>query len=101
MVMIKKHIEWVAFSVGLIALAFMNPEINSGISFCLFEWAGIDFCPGKGLGHSIAYTFRGEFANAFNAHYMGPFAVFILSLRILHIWSSLLNINTHKKSHND
>lgn len=99
--MIKKHIEWVVFSCGLLALAFMNPDLNTGTSFCFFDWIGIEFCPGRGLGHSIAYTFRGEFTKAFNAHLMGPIAVIVLSLRILHIWSSLLNINTHKEADND
>lgn len=84
---IKKHIEWVVFSAGLLALAFMSPE-NAGTSFCMFEFAGIEFCPGEGLGHSISYTFRGELNAAVEAHFFGPFAVIILSLRIIQIWIS-------------
>lgn len=78
---IHKHLEWMVFFSGLLLLALMNPE-NTSHSFCLFELAGIDFCPGEGLGHSIAYTFRGEFSQAMNAHVAGPAAVIILGFRI-------------------
>jgi hypothetical protein len=78
-------LEWFVFVAGLVLLGFMNPE-NTGHTFCLFEWAGISFCPGEGLGHSIAYTFRGEFTHAINAHFVGPVAVIILASRIVHIW---------------
>lgn len=86
---IKSHLEWLTFLTGLILLALMNPA-TSGISFCVFDIAGFEFCPGKGLGHSIAYTFRGDLTAAVNAHFAGPFAVFILSLRIIHLWKILL-----------
>lgn len=89
---IKKHIEWIVFSVGLIALALMNPE-NTGTSFCFFDFIGIGFCPGEGLGHSISYTFRGEWDAAIKAHFFGPFAVLILLLRILQIWINIFKNN--------
>lgn len=82
---IHKHLEWVVFTAGLLLLGLMNPE-TTGHSFCLFELAGLDFCLGNGLGHSIAYTFRGDFLQAFNAHFAGPAAILILGLRIAQIW---------------
>lgn len=92
---IKKHFEWTIFLTGLILLAFMNPEVQSS-SFCLFDMAGITFCPGEGLGHSIAFTFRGDFESALNAHFAGPLAVLILSLRIINRWQQLIfNHNTN------
>ncbi|MEX0843662.1 MAG: DUF2752 domain-containing protein [Balneolaceae bacterium] len=93
---INKHLEWVVFSIGLILLGIMNPE-NFGTSLCLFEFAGIDFCPGEGLGHSIAYTFRGDFSSAMKANMAGPAAILILSLRILHIWQTLYNQSKHQQ----
>lgn len=78
----RRHFEWVAFSCGLIALALMNPNIDHGSSLCFFDWVGIPFCPGEGLGHSIAYTFRGDIANALQANVVGPFAIVILISRI-------------------
>lgn len=98
---IHKHLEWIAFSAGLILLGFMSPE-NIGISFCFFEFIGIEFCPGEGLGHSISYTFRGEFSSALEAHLAGPAAVIILSFRIIYVWHNLYNqskITTKKEQH--
>lgn len=76
------------FSAGLVLLALMSPE-NAGTSLCFFDWVGIDFCPGKGLGHSISYTFRGDFGAAFQAHLAGPASVIILSGRIIYLWKEL------------
>lgn len=98
---IRKHLEWFIFSAGLILLAFMNPE-DAGTSLCFFEWAGIDFCPGEGLGHSISYTFRGDLTSAFHAHMAGPAAVFILTARIIYLLKNLYKeskLTTNKEQH--
>ena len=78
----KRHFEWVAFTGGLIALGLMNPYVDQGSSLCFFDILGIPFCPGEGLGHSIAYTFRGDLNNALHANIMGPIAIIILLGRI-------------------
>jgi hypothetical protein len=67
----------------------MDPTIK-GTSFCLFDLVGIEFCPGEGLGHSIAWIFRGEFKNAIEANLFGPLAVIVLSSRIVQIWREIL-----------
>lgn len=98
---IRPHIEWVVFLSGLILMGSMDPTIQ-GTSFCLFDLIGIKFCPGEGLGHSIAWFFRGNFQSAYQANLFGPFAVIILSLRILSIWKDLLiNKTTTQKGHID
>lgn len=89
MKVIKPHIEWIAFLSGLTLMGIMDPTIQS-TSFCFFEFIGIEFCPGEGLGHSIAWFFRGEFQNSIEANLFGPFAVLILSFRILQIWKEIL-----------
>jgi len=58
-------------------------------TLCLFEWIGFEYCLGEGLGHSIAYFFRGEIKSSFSANFMGPIAVFVLSFRILLIWKTI------------
>lgn len=83
-----KHLEWIVFAGGLILLAAMSPE-DAGTSLCLFEWAGFEFCPGEGLGHSISFTFRGEWTSALNAHFAGPAAVLLLISRILYLWKTI------------
>ncbi|MEP2446384.1 MAG: DUF2752 domain-containing protein [Balneola sp.] len=98
---IRSHIEWVAFTTGLVLMATMDP-LSTGSSLCFFEFIGIEFCPGEGLGHSIAWLFRGEFNNAVNANLFGIPAVLILSLRILQIWKDLyINKTTTQTGHTD
>jgi len=82
----RQYFEIVVFSGGLLALALMNPETTHGPGFCLFERLGVPFCPGDGLGHSIAYLFRGEIYNALHANILGPLTVIILTGRIVHLW---------------
>ena len=78
----NRHFEWGALAAGLIIMAMMNPYIPQGHTWCLFEWAGIPFCPGHGLGHSVSFIFRGDWHNAMQANIMGPFAIVILIGRI-------------------
>lgn len=96
---IHRHSEWLVFSIGLLLLAIMNPG-DAGVSLCLFEWLGIEYCPGEGLGHSISYTFRGDISAAFEAHLAGPAAVLILILRIVFIWKNMITFKlTDNKEH--
>ena len=86
---LNRHLEWMVFFSGLILLATMDPTIT-GTSFCFFDFIGISFCPGEGLGHSIAYFFSGNLKSSFQANFMGPIAVLVLSARIITIWKDLL-----------
>lgn len=86
---IHQHSEWMVFLFGLILMATMNPYTD-GTSFCLFDFMGFTLCPGEGLGHSIAFLFRGEIKMALEANLMGPLVVVGLSARILSIWKDLL-----------
>lgn len=89
----RKYFEVIAFSTGLVLLALMDPHAASGPSFCLFDQLGVPFCPGEGLGHSIAFIFRGEFSNALQANILGPFALVILGARIIHLLIKNHNYN--------
>ncbi|MDZ7680256.1 MAG: DUF2752 domain-containing protein [Fodinibius sp.] len=70
----------------------MDPATVSGPSLCLFDQLGFSYCPGEGLGHAIAYTFRGQFFNALQANMLGPLAIAILGGRIIR----LIRKNHHK-----
>lgn len=96
----QKHSEWLVFSIGLLLLALMSPS-DAGSSLCLFDWIGFDFCPGEGLGHSISYTFRGNFEAALEAHFAGPAAVLILTLRIFYIWKNMIKFKLTEKKENN
>jgi hypothetical protein len=43
---------------------------------------GITWCPGCGLGHSIAYFMHGDIYHSFHAHWLGIPAFFIICHRI-------------------
>ena len=86
---LRTHLEWVAFLAGLIIMGSIDPNIKE-TSLCFFEFIGISYCPGDGLGHSIAWFFRGEFSKSFNANLFGPIAVVVLSARIIMIWKEKL-----------
>ena len=74
--------EALIWALGLAALAAGDPA--SDFHFTLFwpEWVfGIE-SPGRGLGHSIGYLFRGDFQSSMQAHWLGAPAVAVLMWRI-------------------
>lgn len=93
---IHRHSEWVIFGAGLLLLGLMNPD-SVGTSLCMFDLIGLEYCPGEGLGHSISYTFRGDFTAALESHLAGPLAVVVLGLRILYIWKEMITSQLTEK----
>lgn len=85
------HFEWVVLASGVTAMALLNPWADAA-SFCLINRLGFSFCPGTGLGRSVALLFRGEFAASFEMNVMGIPAVAILSARIITIWKRNLKL---------
>lgn len=85
----NKHFEWVALTLGLILMAAMNPYVDNGSSWCLLETIGFTYCPGDGLGHSIAYIVRGDYLRAVEANMVGPLAVLVISSRVLYLLSGI------------
>lgn len=82
---LRARFEAIVWIAGITLMAFMSPT-DSHASLCPFNAAGLGFCPGCGLGHSIAWLFRGEFVQSFHAHPLGILAVAILSMRIISIF---------------
>ena len=71
--------------LGLAVVAFIDPYSDGRFSVCIFKNLGFDFCPGCGLGRSVAYLARGEIAASFYAHPLGVPAVAVLMHRILQL----------------
>ncbi|HEY0653066.1 MAG TPA: DUF2752 domain-containing protein [Chryseosolibacter sp.] len=86
-----------AWLAGLFLLAIINPQSETHITICPFANLGFEFCPGCGLGRSIAFLFRGEFLQSFQSHPLGFFAVIILSYRIFQLLKQ--HIKSHGKSY--
>ena len=59
-------------------MATMDPTGEHLISLCPLDALGWTFCPGCGLGHSVAHLARGAFAASVHAHPLGLPAVLIL-----------------------
>ncbi len=76
------YFEIAVFLAGLLFMALLDPVTDYKSSWCLYEIVGINFCPGEGLGHSIAYIFRADIYKAMEANILGPFAIIILISRI-------------------
>ena len=84
---IKVHIELLAWLVSLVTPFLINPNDTSHFSFCFFKNTGLSWCPGCGLGHSIAYLYRGEWLLAIQTHWLGIVTVVLLIYRIIQLLS--------------
>lgn len=89
----RKHLEGFFWIASLIALASFSPGEGGHASLCLISNLDLGFCPGCGLGHSIAWLFRGELHNSFQAHPLGIPAVIILLHRIYIIFKADILLN--------
>lgn len=78
-------LEAVVWTAGLVALACTNPEAEGLIEGCLSKLIWGTPCPGCGLGHAVAYLFRGEVVLSFQTHPLGPFAAVILAGRVVRL----------------
>ena len=82
-------VEAVVWTAGLVALACTNPEVEGLIEACVSKWLFGISCPGCGLGHAVAYLFRGEIALSFQTHPLGPLAAAILTGRVVRlVWEA-------------
>ncbi len=77
-----RYFELSVWIIALVSMAVMEPH-NDHASLCPLKTAGLSFCPGCGLGHSISYLVRGEFTASFHAHPLGWFAVAVILWRII------------------
>jgi hypothetical protein len=88
-------LEAMIWVCGLLALVMYTPS-DGHLTICPFYHLGFDFCPGCGLGRSIAYFFHGEIMDSLKTHPLGIFAVIVLSFRIIQLSKDYLK--SHGKS---
>jgi hypothetical protein len=92
------HFEWFVLAAGLFAMALLNP-VSDSASLCVFRAFGFEFCPGCGLGRSVAYVFRGDIIASLQMHPAGIPAVFVIAGRIGSIFKR--NRNIHNEKHHE
>lgn len=83
--------EAVIWLSALVALAFVDPSQASRVTICPVAYFGYDFCPGCGLGRSIAWLFHGSVSNSLSTHPLGIVTVAILIHRIVQLTNNHLN----------
>lgn len=94
------HFEWIALLSGLILVAILDP-FSQVASICPIDRMGFDFCPGCGLGRSVAFAARGELAASLQSHPLGLFAIVVIIARIGAIFRRNYNINREKNHEKD
>jgi hypothetical protein len=81
----KLPLEALIWFIGLLGLAWSPLPSKDHFTLCPLALAGLDWCPGCGLGTSITLLFHGYFAESLHMHPLGGFAVVVLSFRIKHL----------------
>lgn len=84
-----KHIksiplELVFWLAALVLLANTNPH-DHHFSLCPLASIGITWCPGCGLGRSIASLFHGEITESLAHHWFGIPALLLICFRMLQL----------------
>ena len=80
-------IFWIA---GLVLVALPSPATEPWITICplahLGDLLGFHFCPGCGLGRSVAWLVRGDLPASLAMHPLGIPAVVILGSHAVRLW---------------
>lgn len=84
-----------AWLLALLLLAGLEPAGEHLFSLCPVSWVWQGGCPGCGLGHSIAYLFRGELASSWQAHPLGVPALLLLSWRVVTLLAHARKLYLH------
>jgi len=82
-----KYFELTFWVTALIALGVSHPTQATHFTLCPLKLMGITWCPGCGLGHSIAFLLHGDLRNSFHAHWLGVPALIIILYRIFDLIS--------------
>lgn len=77
------RIEMFFWIAGLIYLMLINPYAQGHLDLCLFQFYGIDKCPGCGLGKSISFIFHGDIIHSIQEHPIGFIALVLIIIRVI------------------
>lgn len=85
-------LEGLIWISALIYLALFNDPFHQHFTICPLANAGIEYCPGCGLGNSISLLFNGHFSESFETHFLAIPAIIIIVYRIY----SIIKFNRNK-----
>ncbi len=98
---VRRYVDFEAliWTVGLIVVAVGDPTSDTHFTLFWPQWVfGIE-SPGRGLGHSIGYLFRGDIQASIQTHWLGLPVVAILTHRIVSLqWRKWKIMETREAS---
>jgi hypothetical protein len=77
-------LELIFWCLTLVGLWWMDPFANH-FSLCILDQFGINWCPGCGLGRSMALLMKGELSASWEKHPLAGFAFLVIIYRIIEI----------------
>ncbi|WP_345214301.1 DUF2752 domain-containing protein [Mucilaginibacter gynuensis] len=77
-----KYFELIFWVAAIVSLAITDPKAEAHFVLYPLKLAGIGWCPGCGLGHSIAFLLHGDVKSSLHAHWLGIPALIIIVYRI-------------------
>lgn len=101
----RMPLEALVWLTGLLVVALPDPTAVRTWTLCLFEatglitWLGAQACPGCGLGHAVAYLFRGQLAASFAAHPLAVPVVLTLIGRSIKVICESLQVQNETVGH--
>lgn len=94
------HFEWIVLLAGLLLMALLDP-FGQAASLCPIDRLGFDFCPGCGLGKSVAFAARGDLTASLQSHPLGVLAILVIVARIGSIFRRNYNFTKEKNHEKD
>lgn len=91
--------EAVCWVAGITLLATFDPTQPHIFSLCPFSWLLEHGCPGCGLGHAIAFLFRGEWGASWQAHPLAVPALLLLTRRVFFLLRNYLFLQSYHQKY--
>jgi len=95
------NIEAFCWVILLAGAAFIDPNGGGHASYCVFRNMGIEWCPGCGIGRSIAALYHGDIIGSLRMHPLGAAALSFFVYRIIYIFRLSLKYSFNKTGGND
>jgi hypothetical protein len=93
-------LELVFWTTALVLLASSDPHVYH-FTLCPLASLGITWCPGCGLGRSIASLFHGDVSASFARHWFGIPALLLIAHRIYQLSKQLFSKEINLKLKED
>lgn len=87
---LKLPVELIFWITALALLFLWGADQQNHFTVCPLARLGFTWCPGCGMGRSIAYLLHGELLTSFKLHWFGVPALLILFFRIVQLFKKFM-----------